>query len=101
MNAEMDGVHDYPVSAGRTADLAARSRAARIASNTRWAHEPDRVAATQAARDAQQRAFEDQVDPGRVMDPAERARRVASLKSAHYTRLAAKSAEARRARKAS
>lgn len=90
MSAEYDGVHPYPVSAGSGKDQAARSRAARIASNTRWAHEPDRVAATQAMRDAQQRKFEDEVDPERVLPPAELARRVASLKSAHYTRLASR-----------
>jgi uncharacterized membrane protein len=96
---QMDGVHPYPV-AGRKYDAAKRRAAAKVASNTRWAHEPDRRAATQAARDGLQRRFEDHVDPERVLDPVERARRAESAKRAHFTRLAQKSAAARAARKA-
>lgn len=77
-----------------------RSSAAKVASNTRWAHEGDRVAATQPAREALERKFEDQVDPDRVLDPVERAKRVANAKSAHYTRLARQSAANRAARAA-
>lgn len=99
MASEMDGVHPYPVSAGRQASPARRRSAAKVAANERWAHEPDRRAATQAARDGMQRKFEDQVDPERVLDPIERARRVENAKSAHFTRLARKSADARAARK--
>lgn len=95
MTAAYDDVHPYPV-AQRAYDPAKRRAAAKVASNTRWAHEPDRRAATQAARDAQQRRFEDEVDPERRLEPEERARRVTNAKSAYYTRLAAKSAEARR-----
>lgn len=100
MTSEMDGVHPYPVSAGRKKSDPAKMRArARIGAHTRWAQEPDRVAATQPMRDARERKFEDQVDPERVLDPVERARRVKSAKSAYYTRLAMKSAEARARRK--
>ena len=95
----VDDVHPYPV-AGRKHDPAKRRAAAKVASNTRWAHEPDRRAATQAARDGLQRRFEDEVDPDRVLDPAERARRAESAKRAHFTRLAQKSAEARKNRSA-
>lgn len=41
--------------------------------------------------------FEREVDPERVLDPAERARRAKSAKSAYFTRLALRSANARRA----
>lgn len=102
MSTEFDGVHPYPVSAGRRQDPTSKARrksAAKVASNVRWSQEPDRVAATQPARDGLQRKFEDQVDPGRVLDPVERERRAESAKRAHFTRLAQKSARARAARK--
>lgn len=76
-----------------------RRAAAKVASNTRWAHESDRFAATQAARDGFQRKFEDEVDPERVLDPVERARRAEYAKSAYFTRLAQKSAASRAAKK--
>lgn len=75
-----------------------RSAIAKVASNTRWAQEGDRVAATQPARAGLERKFEDQVDPERVLDPVERAKRVANAKSAHFTRLARASAKNRAAR---
>lgn len=102
MSTEFDGVHPYPVSAGRRQDPVSKARrksAAKVASNTRWAKEPDRRAATQAARDAQLRRLEDEVDPDRVLDAAERERRVANLRSAQMTRLARKSADARATRR--
>jgi len=78
-----------------------RSQIARIAANERWAREPDRSAATQAARDGMARKFEDQVDPDRTLPPEERAKRADSARRAYYQRLARKSAQARRAKKAS
>lgn len=99
MKAEMDGVHEYPVSAGRNGDPAARRSAAKIAAHTRWAHEPDRVTATQPMRDALERKFLDEVDPERVLDPVERAKRAANAKAAHYQRTARKAAETRAAKK--
>jgi len=40
--------------------------------------------------------FERQVDPDGTLDPAERALRAASARKAHFSRLALKSAQARR-----
>jgi len=93
--------HPYPVAGDRPVDQAKRRAAAKVAAHTRWAHEDDRRAATQAARDGLQRRFEDEVDPHRQLDPVERARRVESAKRAHFTRLARMSAESRAARKKS
>jgi hypothetical protein len=91
--------HPYPVAPARGGDPAVRRAAARVAAHTRWAREGDRVAATQAARDGLVKRFEDEVDPGRVLDPAERAVRVESAKRAFFTRLAMKSAASRAAKK--
>lgn len=102
MTSEMDGVHPYPVSAGRTPEGAARRRAAaRIANFERWAHEGDRQAATAAARAAFEKKFEDAVDPERVLPAEERARRAALARRAHFTRMAVASAKARAAKKKS
>lgn len=76
-----------------------RTQIAKIAANTRWANESDRSAATQPARDGLARKFEDQVDPDRVLSPAERAMRAESARRAHFQRLALKSAQARRAKR--
>jgi hypothetical protein len=54
---------------------------------------------TQPARDKWNEHFVDQVDPERRLHPEERSRRVAAARKAYYTRLALKSAQARRARK--
>jgi len=61
-----------------------RSLIARIAANERWANTPDRAAATAPARQAFEARF-----------PNENARK------AHFQRMALRSAQARRARKAS
>jgi hypothetical protein len=45
----------------------------------RWAFEPDRRAATQAARDAQRRRYAVQVDPDGVLDEDDRDRRIDNL----------------------
>lgn len=76
-----------------------RSLRAQIAANARWAKEPDRAAATAAARAAQTRALEDQVDPERRLLPAERAKRVENARIAQLQRMALASAKARRHRK--
>jgi len=65
------------------------------AANTRWAHEPDRTAATAAARAALADKFEREVDPEGILPPAERAKRAANARRAFYQRLAIKSAESR------
>lgn len=77
-----------------------RYLAASIAANTRWAHEPDRAAATLPAREAFNRRFEDEVDPDRQLSPQERARRAESARKAYFMRLALKSAQSRRKAKA-
>ncbi len=92
-----DGVHRYPVAPPTTA--ADRRQIAKVAANTRWAHEEDRSAATQPARDGLYRRFEDEVDPERRLPPEERGKRVESARRAYYQRLALKSAQARRAAK--
>lgn len=51
---------------------------------------------TGPARRAFMARFEDQVDPDRVLSPAERARRAEHAKKAYFTRLALKSAQVRR-----
>ena len=76
-----------------------RALIVRIAANERWAREEDRTAATQPARDAYKKQFEDLVDPERKLSPEERAKRVKNARSAHFQRLALKSAQARRRRK--
>lgn len=68
---------------------------AQIAANSRWAAEPDRAAATAAARGAFMRRFEDQVDPDRLLPEGERAKRAENARRAHFQRLALASAKAR------
>jgi hypothetical protein len=75
-----------------------RSLASSIAAHERWAHEPDRSAATAAARAALMTKFEHEVDPDGTLDPAERARRAEHKRKAYFGRLALKSATVRRAR---
>ncbi len=77
-------------------DPAHRYMAAAVASNTRWAHEPDRTAATSPGRAAFMRRFEDDVDPERKLSSADRARRADSARRAYFMRLAIKSADSRR-----
>lgn len=75
-------------------------QAGRIGAHVKWATTEDRSAATQAARDAMYRRFEDEVDPERALPEAERAKRVESARRAYYTRIALKSAAARKAKAA-
>jgi len=77
-------------------DASERFMVASIAANTRWANETDRTAATSPARAAFNRRFEDEVDPDRRLNPAERARRADSARKAYFMRLALKSARSRR-----
>lgn len=79
------------------ADPSERFMLASVASNTRWATETNRTAATSAARAAFNKRFEEQVDPDRRLSPAERAKRVESARRAYFMRLALKSAQSRRA----
>jgi hypothetical protein len=77
---------------------AERTIRSRIAASDRWARTDDRAAATASARGGLHARFEREVDPEGVLGPDELARRVASAKTAYYSRLALKSAQARRAR---
>jgi len=67
-----------------------------MAAHARWAKETDRSAATAAARAAQQRKREDEVDPNHELSPQERAKRAENLRRAQLQRMALKSAQARR-----
>lgn len=75
-----------------------RSRA-RLAALVQWSRTEDWSARTQAARDGFLRKFEDEVDPGRRLDPVQRARMAEAARRAHFTRLGRLSGKAR-ARKA-
>jgi hypothetical protein len=77
-----------------------RSQRARIAALTRWSHE-DPATGTQKAREGFYRRFEDEVDPDRQLNPAERERRAAAARKAFMARLAYRSAKARAERAAS
>lgn len=78
-----------------------RKLRAQIAAHTSWANTEDRTARTAAGTAALLGKFERQVDPDGTLDPSERARRAESARKAHFARLAFKSAQARRERKAS
>jgi hypothetical protein len=67
-----------------------------MAAHTSWAQTDDRSARTAPARKAALDRFEHQVDPDGRLNPTERARRADSAMRAHMTRLALRSAQARR-----
>ena len=73
-----------------------RSLQARHAAQVGWAHCLDRTARTEKARRGFDERFEREVDPDRVLDPVERARRAESARRAFFSKLALKSAVARR-----
>jgi hypothetical protein len=80
-----------------------RSMRGRIAVTTSWANTPDPSARTQPARDKFDATFEKQVielaaKRGEVLSPDEIRRRAGYLRSAHFQRLAYKSARARKKR---
>ncbi len=77
---------------------AQRSLRARIAAYTLHATHDARVT-TQPARDAFLARFEREVDPDGSLPVAERRRRAEAAKKAYFSRLALKSAKARRARR--
>jgi hypothetical protein len=81
-------------------DPAERSLIARIAADTRWAYERDRLAAMAAAHAARDDRWTRLVDPDHTLDPTERERRANSARRAHMSRMALRSAQARRAKKA-
>ena len=73
-----------------------RSLIARLAAHESWANTADPSARTAPARRALLDRFERQVDPDGVLSPAERARRAGHARKAYFTRLALRSAQARR-----
>jgi hypothetical protein len=77
-----------------------KSLAGRIGAATKWASCPDRSAATEAARKAAFDRFSRQVDPEGKLPPAERATRAEHARRAHFLKMAAASAKARRERAA-
>lgn len=70
-----------------------------LASYESWANTKDRTARTAPGRAANLARFEKLVDPDGIMPPEARAKAAEAAKRAHYTRMALKSAKARRARK--
>ena len=73
-----------------------RSLIARLAAHESWARTADPSARTEPARRALLDRFEREVDPDGVLPPAERARRAGHARKAYFTRLALRSAQARR-----
>ena len=82
-------------------DTADRSLRARIAAHSKWSQVADRAAATLPARTAFLDRFEREVDPEGKLAPDVRARLAASAKSAHFSRMALRSVQSRRRKKAS
>jgi hypothetical protein len=74
---------------------AQRSTRARIAANTRWANEPDRLAATKPGRDAAFQKLLDAVDPGRILPEDERLKRARNAQKAQLERIRLASSRAR------
>jgi len=79
---------------------AERSQIGRLGALTSWANTEDRTARTKPGTDAFNARFEREVDPDGVLDPDERARRADFARRAYMTRLALRSAQARRKRAA-
>lgn len=73
-----------------------RSLIARVAAHVSWAQTKDRSARTAPARKAMLDRFERQVDPTGELTPAERGIRAEHARQAYFSRLALKSAQARR-----
>lgn len=74
-----------------------RSQIARIGAHAMHSKH-DVMETTAAGRAASMQKFLDEVDPDRVLPEAERLRRAEHARSAYFTRLAYKSARARRKR---
>jgi hypothetical protein len=69
-----------------------------IGAHISWARTEDRSARTANARNTFLNRFDKQVDPDGTLLPAERARRSVHARKAYFSRLALKSAQARRRR---
>ncbi|WP_263251605.1 hypothetical protein [Saccharopolyspora rosea] len=75
-----------------------RALRARIGAHISWARTSDRTARTAKARQKFHDRFEREVDPEGVLDPRERAIRADHARKAYFSRLAMRSAAARRVR---
>ncbi|WP_054813389.1 hypothetical protein [Nocardia arizonensis] len=78
---------------------AERTLKARIAAHESWAKTPDRTARTAKGREALLTKFDRLVDPDGLLSAEERSYRAAQARKAHYSRLALRSAQARRRRR--
>jgi hypothetical protein len=79
---------------------ASRKVAAQIAALTRWAHERNPATALHPAREGFLAKLEREVDPNGEMRPEERRAGAERLRAAHMKRIAVKSAEARKLKRA-
>jgi hypothetical protein len=79
---------------------AERSLIGQYAAYESWARTPDRTARTANARKAAEERFLREVDPDGVLPEATRRQMAEAARKAYYTRLALKSAQARRNRRA-
>jgi hypothetical protein len=86
--------------ADQRATPAERRLQAQIAANVRWARATDRSAETAAARRGLDAKFVREIDPDGSLPSEELAVRVEAARRAHFLRMALKSAQARRRRKA-
>lgn len=77
-----------------------RKLRAQLGAYTSWANTENRTARTAKPRAAFNQRFEDEVDPERVLQPDERAKRAGAARQAYFAALALKSAKARRRRSA-
>jgi hypothetical protein len=77
-----------------------RKLIARVAAHASWAATSDRSARTAPARQANRDRWLNIVDPDGIMPTGEREKRAESARKAHYARMALKSAQVRRERKA-
>jgi hypothetical protein len=98
-------VEDDPLFRQTGLTAAERKLRAKTAVNTQWAavRDADRTAKTAAMRrnsPSQLAYWEDRLDPNGEMDPQERAKLARNLQAAHFSKMALKSAKARRLRKA-
>jgi hypothetical protein len=75
---------------------AQRSQRARIAAHTRWAREPDRLAATAPGRRAAFEKLLDEVDPERKLSAAERLKRAKNAQQAQLERIRLAASKSRR-----
>jgi hypothetical protein len=74
------------MAASRSLTPAQRTERARAAAHTKWAREPDRLAATAPGRRAAFQKLLDEVDPDHTLPEAERHKRAKNLQAAQLGR---------------